>query len=77
MLKVFAGALMDLVGCDHSDRLAADRPSLWLSGDQGAAAGEQGLGSESFWKREHKALKECSSYLHPFTSVTSSAVCEV
>lgn len=34
---------MDLVVCDHSDRLAADRPSLWLSGDQGASAGEQGL----------------------------------
>lgn len=52
---------MDLVVCDHSDRLAADRPSLWLSGDQGAAAGEQGLGSESFWKGENRALKECSS----------------
>lgn len=69
---------MDLVVCDDSDRLAADRLSLCLSGDQGAAAGEQGLGSEqSFWKREHKALKECSRYLHPFTSVPSFAVCEV
>lgn len=68
---------MDLVVCDHSDRLAADRSSLWLSGDQGAAAGEQGLGSECFWKEEHKALIESSSYLHPFTSVTSFAVCEV
>lgn len=59
---------MDLGVCDHSDRLAADRPCLWLSGDQGAAAGAQDLGSEqSYWKREHKALKECSSYFHPFT----------
>lgn len=57
---------MDSVVCDHSEGLAASRPSQWLSGDQGAAAGEQGLGSEQmFWKSEHKALTECSSILSP------------
>lgn len=81
VLKVFDGALMDLVVCDHSDGLAAYRPSLWLSGDQGAAAGEQGLGFEQlFWKREHKGAQgwnQCSSYCPPFTSVTSFAACEI
>lgn len=81
VLKVFDGALMDLVVCGHSEGLAAHRPCLWLSGDPGAAAGGQGLGPEQpFQKRECKGAqgwKECSSYLHPFTSVTDFAGCEI